>query len=174
MLELLDLFCGRGGWSRPAIAKGWHAVGFDIFDYGYPGQLCIDRLPVPLSYLQAFDPDLVVASPPCEAYARACLPWINEPSGVTSALELLNWSIGLIGQFNCPVIVECSRFAARFSSTPPTTQVGPYSLWGDVPALLPQITHHKTHLSGSDPAARAMIDTALAEWIAAQVEARHA
>lgn len=42
---LFDLFCGRGGWSTAAAARGWRCVGFDIADHGYTaGELILLEL----------------------------------------------------------------------------------------------------------------------------------
>jgi len=35
--RLLDLFCGRGGWSKAFMSRGWHCVGVDIEALGYRG-----------------------------------------------------------------------------------------------------------------------------------------
>ena len=165
---LLDLFCGRGGWSIPARAAGWRCVGIDHLDHGgYPGQTIIQSLPCSDAQILAFCPDLIVASPPCESFARFCLPWINDPSGVVAAKRLLDWACGLPGRLGIPVVVECSRFAARFGSIRPTVETGCYALWGDVPVLLPVITKRKTKMSGLDPAARSLLDQGLAEWVIA-------
>jgi hypothetical protein len=158
---LLDLFCGRGGWSLPFIQRGWSCIGIDCQDHGYPGELRIQRLPADPASLLALAPDAVVASPPCEDYARHALPWIAAPAADET---LLRWSLSLPAIFRCPVIVECSRFAAR--TNPGHVIVGPYALWGHVPALLPYVPFFKSKLSGTDPARRAMIHPALSDFIA--------
>ena len=160
-LLLLDLFCGRGGWTRPALARGWDAIGVDRDDHGYPAQILLQTLPASLTNLRALRPDLVVASPPCEEFARHALPWITFAG--SPSLELLAWSIALIGSFPCPVIVECSRFAARW--VPGARFSGSYALWGDLPAILPSPPRRKAMQSGTNPARRAMIEPDLAGWL---------
>jgi hypothetical protein len=165
---LLDLFCGRGGWTVPALSAGWECIGFDIADHGYPGRLVLGSLPCSIDYLKSFQPDLIVASPPCEDFARHHLPWI---AGPVPSTDLLRWSIGLVGKFDCRVIVECSRFAARHVTTPRAFLVGSYALWGNYPALLPDPPRRKSRYWGTDPAKRAMIEPCLAEWIIASNDA---
>jgi hypothetical protein len=163
MRLLVDLFCGRGGWSESALAAGWRCVGFDCADHGYPGEWRREVLPIAVDVIRELGPSLVVASPPCEEFARACLPWLRSVEAPCTGL--LEWSISLVGRVGCPVIVECSRFAARFVGG--ARFAGSYALWGDVPALLPPVPRRKSMMSGADPAGRAMIAPALADWIIA-------
>lgn len=167
---LLDLFCGAGGWSKPFLALGWRCIGFDVADHGYPGELRLGALPVSPRILHELGPELVVASPPCEDFARAHLPWLR--SVAYPSTHLLRWSIALGQVLRCPVIIECSKFAARH--VPGARFCHPYALWGDVPALLPAALRSKDSRRGSSrlsPAERtrraAMIDPELAGWVAA-------
>lgn len=163
--RLLDLFCGRGGWSAPFLRAGWECVGFDVRDFGYRGRLVCRPLPLALPELCSWRPDLVLASPPCEEFARRCLPWIRaeRPVEFDRAVSLLRWSVSLVGQLGCPVVVECSRFAARY--VPGARFVGSYALWGDVPALLPDLPRRKERFSGRDPSRRAVIEPELSSWV---------
>jgi hypothetical protein len=161
MNRLLDLFCGRGGWTDAARAKGWQAHGYDTVNHGYSGQLIMQRLPVDDEQIMRHRPTLVVASPPCEEFARCHLPWLRTVDKPDETL--LRWAIGLTARLPVPVVIECSRFAARHVSG--GRFVGPYVLWGDVPALLPKIHGHKSHRTGENPAARALINPTLADWI---------
>lgn len=158
---LVDLFCGKGGWTTPALARGWRCIGLDITDHGYPGEFIQRALPIAADEIAAMSPTLVTASPPCEDYARFHLPWID--SRVKPDETLLRWSIGLADQLQCPVIIECSKFAARHVRG--SIKCGPYHLWGAVPALLPQVVKRKGDTPGRNPAARAQIAENLAEWI---------
>lgn len=158
---LLDLFCGRGGWTNAAILQGWRCVGIDVINHGYPGDFIQAELPLPLDALLSHRPSLIVASPPCEEFARYHLPWIRGPVPSTVLLE---WSIRLADVSPVPVLIECSRFAAQH--VPGAQFVGSYALWGSIPALLPpDVPRRKMRHSGTDPAARAMIEPLLAEWI---------
>ena len=103
-MKLLDLFCGAGG-----AAMGYHRAGFDEIigvDLGhhpnYPyQQIRADALGHTTRELVArFKPDLIHASPPCQAYSWASKRWNKEwPDLVEAARELL-LSTGL------PYIIE--------------------------------------------------------------------
>lgn len=158
---LVDLFCGRGGWSKAAARRGWNCVGYDVEDLGYPWWLERRACPLDVAVIERHCPSLVVASPPCEDFARFHLPWLRTVSRPSTAL--LEWSISLRGRLSCPVVVECSLFAARHVK--PQTRAGSFALWGDVPALLPEVARCKAAMSGTEPAKRAEIPEALAGWI---------
>lgn len=158
---LLDLFCGRGGWTRAAHAAGWQCIGVDVVDHGYPAHLLMQPCPLSDRALMSLAPDAIVASPPCEDFARAHLPWLRTVEDPSTAL--LTWSIGLAARLAVPVVIECSRFAARH--VPGARFAGSYALWGDLPALLPDVPRRKERGTGLDPARRAMIEPDLAGWI---------
>lgn len=162
---VLDIFCGNGGWSKAAHRNGWDTIGIDIDGRHYPGALIKTRCPVHDEVIRSIAPDAIVASPPCEEYARRHLPWLakDRPAQLATAIELLNWAISLVGKFNCPTIIECSRFAARH--VPGARFTGSYALWGDIPALLPQTPRRKQATSGLRPLRRAEIEPTLADWI---------
>lgn len=160
MPHLLDLFCGNGGWSKAALRQGWTCTGIDITQHRYPGTLILSSLPWDLPRLLALHPSLIVASPPCDAYARHHLPWLNGPPPDTALLE---WCVRLTHESPIPTIVECSRFSALH--VPGSTRCGSYQLWGSLPALLPDPPRRKMKTSGTDPARRAEIEPILADWI---------
>lgn len=75
----IDLFCGLGGWTEGLLAEGYDVTGYDIeaHEYGdqrYPAKLVLrDVLTI---YGSEFaDADLIVASPPCQAYSYMAMPW---------------------------------------------------------------------------------------------------
>lgn len=153
-MKLLDLFCGRGGWSRVAVSRGWEVVGIDAAPQPlYPGPFILQVLPVSAAALiAAHAPDAVAVSPPCEQFARHHLPWLKGPP---PDLSLMQWSLSLIDAMPCPVIVECSRFAGWHF--PRSSRCGSLRLWGAVPPLLPTPAPHKSRLPGYDAAGRAVI-----------------
>lgn len=172
--RLLELFCGRGGWSRAAARLGWECIGIDVEDHGYPFTLIQRRLPCSLGELADFHPDLVIASPPCNEFARHHLPWIRNPQ--VPDCTLLHWSISLVGHFP-QVVIECSRFAALHA--PGARHCPPYALWGDIPALLPLHLPRKDSHQGTTgcsmkerAARRAEIPPQLAGWIMDTANAR--
>lgn len=110
--KLLDLFCGVGGWSKAFAKRGWHCVGVDIAALGYPFEFVqSDVLKLTDDFIDSFD--AIVASPPCEEFARAWLPWLRcDKQPAKWALDLLEWSVGLCAKKPAR-LVECSNFSAR-------------------------------------------------------------
>jgi hypothetical protein len=166
-VKLLDLFCGVGGWSERFRARGWYCVGVDLAPFAgrYAGDQFIqsDARALSRSFIDSFD--AVVASPPCDDFARAWLPWLRcdkQPSA--EAADLLRWSVALCDRPRR--VVECSKFAARH--VPGAVLHGSYALWGDVPLLLPELNpRHKERLTGRRPELRAKIPAPLADSVAA-------
>ena len=93
--RLLDLFCGVGGWSKAFMRRGWHCVGVDILDLGYPGEfLQCSVLDLTPEFIDSFD--AIASSPPCEEFARAWLPWLRgDKTPEKWAVDLLEWSVKL-------------------------------------------------------------------------------
>jgi len=161
--SLLDLFCGVGGWSKAFAGRGWRCVGVDNVAVAYPFELIqCSVLELTPEFLNSFD--AITCSPPCEEFARAWLPWLRG-DGVPAegAVELLQWSVELCDRPGR--IVECSNFAGRHVRG--GTRFGSYTLWGDVPLLMPQLRRGKVRKTGMRPELRAEIPFVLADWIAA-------
>jgi len=163
MPRMLELFCGLGGWSESFAARGWHTTGVDVVAHGYRGHSFIqtDCRALAPEFIASFD--AVLASPPCEDFARAWLPWLrgdHQPSA--ESIELLQWSVALANRPR--FLVECSRFGARHC--PGSYCIGSYALWGDVPLLFPGWPRSKSRKSGLRPELRAVIPPALADTVA--------
>lgn len=129
----------------------------------YPGVLMkCNALDLTENFINSFD--AVVSSPPCEEFARAWLPWLRgDKTPEQWALDLLEWSVALCkGRRNR--VTECSNFAGKH--VPGGTRFESYTLWGDVPALMPQLPRRKMAGSGMRPDLRAEIPPHLADWIA--------
>jgi hypothetical protein len=161
--RLLDLFCGRGGWTKAFMRAGWDCVGVDVVDLCYPGRLYkCSVFELESSFIDSFDG--VVSSPPCEDFARAWLPWLRgDQLPDASALRLLWWSVELCWA-RSNRLTECSIFAARH--VPASVRCESYAFWGDVPLLMPQLPRKKTRSSGLRPDLRAEIPASLSDWIA--------
>lgn len=156
----IDLFCGLGGWSEGLLAAGWNVVGFDIEQhvYGadrYPAQLVIQDV-LTLHGRQFRDAELIVASPPCQAYSYMAMPWSRAKAKAAAiradetgaALEDLNRLFNAcfrIQQEACeaagryiPLVVENVRGAQPWVGRA-RWNFGSYYLFGDVPALMPPV-----------------------------------
>ncbi len=159
-MKMLDLFCGRGGWSKAFAAVGWECTGVDLHELGYPFKFvrhdCLSLSPV---FIESFD--AVCSSPPCEDFARAWLPWLrgdHRPS--LDAIRLVEWSVKLCDRPGR--ITECSRFSARHIAG--AAFHGSYALWGDVPPVVPVI-RGKMRKTGKRPDLRAEIPFELADCV---------
>jgi len=131
-----DLCCGSGGWACGLIELGYTVIGYDIDPQPlYPGRFiqCDVKL---LSGVQWQSDALIVASPPCEQFSRHQMPWTrakNPPEPDLSIVEAC-WRIQL--ESGLPMVMENVRAAQRWLGKA-KAHVGPYYLWGDVPAVLP-------------------------------------
>lgn len=77
---VVELFCGRFGWSRGFVAEGYRAVGFDLVHEPYHGDVpegCSLALQdvLTLHGSQFRDAACIVASPPCQAFSYMAMPW---------------------------------------------------------------------------------------------------
>ncbi|HMI55188.1 MAG TPA: DNA cytosine methyltransferase, partial [Gemmatimonadaceae bacterium] len=154
----IDLFCGLGGWTDGLLAEGYDVIGFDIEQhvYGehrYPAQLVVQDV-LTLHGSQFRTADLIVASPPCQAYSYMAMPWslakakaaairADATGQALADLTRLFDACFRIQREACeaagrhiPMVVENVKGAqpwvgrARWS-------FGSFYLWGDVPALMP-------------------------------------
>ena len=142
----IDLFCGLGGWTEGLLAEGWDVIGFDIerHQYGahrYPAQLVIQDV-LTLHGSQFRTADLIVASPPCQAYSYRAMPWkrakaLPPPNNTLfeACFRIQREACEASGR-HIPLIVENVRGAQKWVGRA-RWNFGSFYLWGDVPALMP-------------------------------------
>jgi len=65
-LKVLELFCGRGGWSKGFVELGHECTGIDLYDLGYPYRFIKADL---MDWTPDQDYDIVLASPPCSEFS---------------------------------------------------------------------------------------------------------
>lgn len=155
-----DLFAGLGGWTEGLLAEGYSVRGYDIEEhvYGeerYPAELIVrDVLAIHGSELA--DVDLIVASPPCQAYSYMAMPWslAKAKAAAIRADETGQMLADLNALFNAcfriqreaseaagrhiPMVVENVRGAQPWVGRA-AWNYGSYYLWGDIPALMPAV-----------------------------------
>src|SRR6266851_933533 len=72
-MRLLDLFCGRWGWSRAFAARGWECMGIDLQEPpDIPKNCCwsgVNVLAVSADFIRCGSFDFIVASSPCEEFS---------------------------------------------------------------------------------------------------------
>ena len=142
----IDLYCGLGGWTEGLLLEGWQVVGFDIEQhvYGehhYPAQLVLQDV-MTLHGRQFEIADLIVASPPCQAYSYRAMPWkrakaLPPPSNdlFDACFRIQREACAAAGR-HIPMVVENVKGAQRWVGRT-RAHYGSFYLWGDVPALLP-------------------------------------
>jgi hypothetical protein len=157
----IDLFCGLGGWTEGLLAEGYRVVGFDIerHAYGdakYPAQLVIQDV-LTLHGSQFRTADLIVASPPCQAYSYMAMPWsrakqiakeyengtrdVRDLTALFDACFRLQREACEAAGRHIPLVVENVRGAQRWVGRS-RWNFGSFHLWGDVPALMPMQRKH--------------------------------
>jgi hypothetical protein len=162
----IDLCCGEGGWTRGLLAAGWDVIGVDVESFeGYPATLF--RWDVRELRPEWFPPfQLVVASPPCQEFSRHDMPWTRSKNPPAPDLSIWRACKAFARAAGVPLILENVRGAQRFCGRSKACR-GPFHLWGDVPALLPEITYRPKQTYGSQQRSlRAVIPFHLAHWIA--------
>ncbi len=146
----IDLFCGLGGWAEGLLIEGWDVIGFDIerHQYGehrYPAQLVLQDV-LTLHGAQFRDADLIVASPPCQAYSYRAMPWsrakaLPPPDNnlFEACFRIQREACEAAGR-HIPLIVENVRGAQKWVGRA-RWNYGSFYLWGDVPALMPPVNN---------------------------------
>ena len=175
---VLDLCCGRGGWSAGFLAEGWRAIGVDVAEQPhYPGdfflQADIRETEKIARLLRVTEPiAAIVASPPCEEFSRHHMPWTrkrNPPAPDLSKTKACGWLRDWLEHRQgkrVPHVLENVQAAERWFG-PAQAHYGPYYLWGDVPPLMPTGRPPKKETcTGENRARRARIPFELARHVA--------
>jgi hypothetical protein len=138
--RLLDLFCGRWGWSRAFAARGWECVGVDLVEPPEIPQGCtfvqqdiIGMSRIPQSY------DFICASSPCEQFSVHGMKHFHlNPKYPELGIKLFNHTRELCEASGVPYVMENVRAAQQFVGKA-VHHCGPFYLWGTgVPAILNQ------------------------------------
>lgn len=150
----IDLFCGLGGWTEGLLAEGYDVIGFDIerHEYGdhrYPAQLVIQDV-LTLHGSQFRNADLIVASPPCQAYSYRAMPWkrakaLPPPDNTLfdACFRIQREACEAAGR-HIPLVVENVKGAQKWVGRA-KWKMGSFYLWGDVPALMPVAMYIKNN-----------------------------
>jgi hypothetical protein len=151
---MLDLFCGRLGWSKAFLARGWEVVGVDLVEpdweqvwSGYSGktqefefiQRDILDIPASLYGLPGQAPDFICASSPCEEFSVHGMKHFHpNPKYPENGIRLFNHTRALCEASGVPWVMENVRAAQQFVGKA-VHHCGPFYLWGTgVPALVNQ------------------------------------
>lgn len=144
----IDIFCGLGGWAEGFLAEGWRVVGFDNEWKPYPGEFVMQDV-MTLDGTQFKDAEIIVASPPCQAYSYRAMPWkrakaLPPPDDTlfNRCFEIQREASEAAGRY-IPLIVENVKGAQKWVGRA-RWHYGSYYLWGDVPALMPPTLNRRS------------------------------
>jgi len=175
-VRLLDLFCGRWGWSKAFAKRGWECVGVDLVEppeipngctfkeadildfWGTaPGWAHYNGNPWACTWSEQFD--FIVASSPCEQFSKHGLKcfWPNPPYPELG-IKLFNHARQLCEASGVPYVMENVRSAQEFVGRA-RHHCGPFYLWGNaVPTLMPQGIQKGLQLGNSGYAGKEQIE----------------
>jgi hypothetical protein len=140
-MRLLDLFCGRWGWSRAFAARGWECIGIDLERPPENPKNCafIQWDILLLTTLRDYKADFIVASSPCQQFSVHGMPHFHpNPKYPAMGIRLFNHTRELCEASGIPYVMENVRPAQWFVGES-VNNCGPFHLWGTgVPPLMPQ------------------------------------
>ena len=155
---MLDLFCGRWGWSKAFAARGWECVGVDLVEPPEIPQGCrfvkFDILELHSSaggFVYRPDPfatdyvtplgkfDFICASSPCEQFSVHGMKHFHpNPPYPGLGIKLFNHTRELCDASGVPYVMENVCAAENFVGFA-VFRCGPFALWGTgVPVLFPK------------------------------------
>jgi hypothetical protein len=142
---MLDLFCGRFGWSRAFAARGWDCVGIDMVKPpSIPDHCCfiqqdILELTLDRGFLDFWEIDFICASSPCEQFSVHGMKHFHpNPPHPELGIKLFNHTRDICEASGLPYVMENVRAAQQFVGLA-RHHCGPFYLWGTgVPVLVHQ------------------------------------
>lgn len=140
----VDLFCGRGGWTKGLLAAGFDVVGIDNEPQpAYPDAARFIQADIrDVSGADFAGAAVVVASPPCTGFSR--LNYLNPKTvGVRPRpidFELVAHALRVIGETQAALwaVENVDGAIAWFEPIlgRPRAAIKPYWLWGQFPGFL--------------------------------------
>jgi hypothetical protein len=124
-------------------ARGWMCDGVDLVSSPLPAAAtfftCADILDLTPEIVKRFDPDFIVASPPCEQFSIHGMKHFHPKSPYPElGIRLFNHTRALCEASGVPYVIENVKAAQQFVGDA-VHHCGPFYLWGTmVPPLLPQ------------------------------------
>lgn len=139
---MLDVCCGRWGWSKEFAKRGWKCVGVDLHECKPRPQNCrielMNLFDITWQWIKDQGFLFACASTPCEEFAKFGMRMFHpNPPYPARGIKMFNH---IKKQFECsgiPYVMENVRSAEEFVGAA-VNRCGPFALWGNVPPLLPQ------------------------------------
>jgi len=126
---MVDLFCGRGGWTKGFQAHGWHCIGIDLNPQPeYPGEF----IQADIAQLIELPPaDFYCCSSPCEQFSVHGMKHFHpNPKWPWLGIALFEHARQLIEATGKPYVMENVRAAQRFMGRS-DYRFGSFHLWGN-------------------------------------------
>ena len=166
-MRMLDLFCGRFGWSKAFAARGWECVGIDLATPPEVPKGC-DFIKADVLSLSAFPdyrvgftgweksgfyetiwqccPDFICASPPCQQFSVHGMKHFHpNPPYPELGIKLFEHTRRICEESGVPYVIENVRAAQQFVGNA-VHHCGPFYLWGTgAPPLMPRGIGKGTH-----------------------------
>ena len=143
-MRMLDLFCGRWGWSKAFAARGWECVGIDLNGVSELPANCNfyqqDVMKLDAEFCRAFD--FSCASPPCDEFACFGMPHFRKnPPFPYRGVEVFKHTQDILRESGIPHVIENVKSAQPFVGKA-EGHAGSFYLWGTaIPPLLPAKLH---------------------------------
>lgn len=141
-LKILDLFCGRWGWSKAFSERGHECVGIDLTVPPEIPEGCMfikaDILTITAEWIKEQGFDFICASSPCEQFSVHGMKCFHpNPKYPELGLRLFNHTRAICEASGLPYIMENVRSAQQFVGKA-VNHCGPFYMWGNsVPPLTP-------------------------------------
>lgn len=138
-MKLLDLFCGRWGWSKAFAKRGWECTGIDLAVPPEVPERCTyiqaNILDIDASYVRQFD--FICASSPCEQFSVHGMKHFHpNPPYPELGIKLFEYTRRICEESGVPYVIENVRAAQQFVGNAKSNS-GPFFLWGTgVPPFL--------------------------------------
>jgi hypothetical protein len=142
---MLDLFCGRLGWSKAFLARGWECVGVDLVEppeipqgFTFIHRNVLEFETLKFGYFNS-PFDFICASSPCEQFSvHGMKNFHPNPPYPELGIKLFNHTRAICEASGVPYVMENVRAAEEFVGKA-AMRCGPFALWGTgVPPILPQ------------------------------------
>ena len=141
-MRMLDLFCGRWGWSKAFAKRGWECVGIDLTEPPEIPEGCeflkMNVFDVDANFCKEFD--FICASSPCEQFSVHGMKFRAQknPPYPEFGIKLFEHTRRICEESDVPYVMENVRAAQQFVGNA-TQHCGPFYLWGSgVPPIMPQ------------------------------------